>query len=102
MKRVVIICSVIVITNACTKHLDCDGRVFSKHGIPVPNVIVTFNEYNTASNYPSYYKECRTDANGYFMFSVKTKKKAYVDLRCSCDSGTAITSCGRPHDIYLK
>jgi hypothetical protein len=97
----VLACTILLITN-CQKQTNCNGRVYSRHNVPVSGVTVKLNVFTTASSYPTYYKECTTDVNGYFFFSEKIRKKFAVSLECYCDSGFASAGWGKANEINSK
>ena len=84
---------------SCTKPVNCSGTVYSQSHKPLSGVTVKFNIYNTASSYPTTYKECITDANGNYYFSEKIRKKTYIKIECRCDSGYAVGGWGRGNEL---
>ena len=74
---------------SCSKPVICEGVVYSKHHIPMPDTRVNFNVYGSASNYPTYFTQTTTDANGRFYFNVKVNNRHAADLECRNDSGYA-------------
>ena len=108
LKQAIVLISMVIMTS-CAKPVNCNGTVYSQNNIPVAGVKVILNVYTTASSYPTYYKECVTDANGNYYFSETVRKKAYLAIECRCDSGYAQDAWGkwsdldgRRVDLYLK
>ncbi|HWY12144.1 MAG TPA: carboxypeptidase-like regulatory domain-containing protein [Bacteroidia bacterium] len=94
---------------SCTKPFNCSGTVYSSHGVPMPNVRVYLNIFTTSSDYPTLTNQCYTDANGFYVFSDKVRKKAYLTITCRCDSGYALNTPGnwakggpKSADLHLK
>lgn len=83
---------------SCTKQVVCEGILYSRHNVPVPDEDVYFNVYGSASSYPTGGSVCKTDQNGRFYFSMKVRKKYPMELECRSDSGYVRKSLGTPKE----
>lgn len=96
--RKIIISALIIGLWSCTKKVTCDGVVYSRNGVVMPNTEVHFQVYGSASSYPSWSRTSITDANGRFYFNENVNKKHPMDLQISCDSGYVSKRLGKPRD----
>lgn len=83
---------------SCTKRVTCEGVLYSRHGIPIPNVSVYLNVYGSASSYPTSSRTSRTDKDGNFYFYELVNKKYPMELYCINDSGSVRKRLGKPAD----
>jgi hypothetical protein len=90
MKKLIILTSVVSsFFVGCSKVVECEGTVFSKHGYPVPNVRVSLLVYTSGKDaaLPDPF-HATTDNNGHFMFLEKVNNNRSFGLNCDNDSGT--------------
>jgi hypothetical protein len=70
------------------KKTEVNGRVYSKHNVPLPAASIFVSDYNSSEKYPKSVSLVATsDENGHYYFKLKQKKNHYYRVRCESDSG---------------
>ena len=81
----VIVCMTVTLT-ACTKKSLCQGKVYSKNNIAIPNIEVEIEVYNSTVKTKSY--KTNTDKNGHYLMAQSFQKDRTYKFKCQCDSGS--------------
>ena len=104
MKYIVKLVMLACLFTGCTKRTEAAGRVYSKYDTPVAGQDITLLDY-LSSKYADESIVATTDADGYYSFKFKAKRKHIYWITCRSDSGTTHAKKlegGKANQIDLK
>lgn len=104
MKHSPAICFVLLLTAAaCKKNAGCDGIVFSKNHVPVPNIPVTIGYSEGGKEQIVGYYHLSTNSEGHFELNEKIpKKQTLEEINIVSDSGRFSGRPGSNMEIFLN
>ncbi|MES2515560.1 MAG: hypothetical protein V4580_15500 [Bacteroidota bacterium] len=94
----------VILFDSCSKKTEVKGRVYSKYNTPVSGINIRLLGHGS-SKYADISEVATTDADGYYFFKFKAKRKYYYDINCKIDSGFTNTerlTNGKSHQLDLK
>lgn len=89
MIRIISLSLTLLLAAACKKKPDCDGVVYSRNHVPVPNIPVMIGYSEGGKSQVVDYYHLTTNSGGHFSIDKKMPKKRNLEnIHITSDSGS--------------